>query len=86
MYSIRFEDEAIRDLERLDKSVARRILRKLKWLAQNAESMRHVGLRNELAGLEKLREGDYRVIYEVLSAEQILIIYFIGHRSQVYKR
>ncbi len=85
MYSILFLDEAIRDINKLDRSVAKRIGRKLHWLAENAESAEPIWLRGDLAGLAKLREGNYRIIYELREDEKILI-HFIGHRSEVYKR
>jgi mRNA interferase RelE/StbE len=86
MYQIRLEEEAVRDLEKLDKAIARRIVRKISWLAENIENIQPKGLRADLSKLSKLREGDYRIIYEILKEEQIIIIYFIGHRSEVYKR
>lgn len=85
MYKIELLQEASRNLARLDKVTARRIVRKLNWLAQNAESLTPKGLRGNLAGFAKLREGDYRIIYEVAHSERIVIVRFIGHRSQVYK-
>lgn len=42
-------------------------------------------LRSELAGFAEFREGDYRIIYEIIHAEEIIIIRFIGHRSEIYK-
>jgi len=42
-------------------------------------------LRGKLAGLTEIREGDYRILYEIIHAEKILIIHFIGHRREVYK-
>ncbi|MGI8555398.1 MAG: type II toxin-antitoxin system RelE family toxin [Pyrinomonadaceae bacterium] len=39
-----------------------------------------------MVGLAKLRAGDYRIIYETIHAEEIIVIHFIGHRSKVYKR
>lgn len=86
MYSIRFLDEAVRDLKRLDRPIASRIIRKLDWLSSNFELLEPAWLRGEFSGLAKLREGDYRIIYEPLDAEELLIIHFIGHRSEVYKR
>ena len=86
MYRIRLLKEAVQDLEKLDKEIARRIIKKVNRLAENAEAVRSKGLRSNLAGLAKLREGDYRIIYEMLHAEEIIIIHFIGHRSEVYKR
>lgn len=43
-------------------------------------------LRRNLADFAKLREGDYRIIYEMLHAEEIIIVHFIGYRSEIYKR
>jgi len=42
-------------------------------------------LRKNLSGFAKLREGDYRIIYQILNEEKIVFIRFIGHRSEVYK-
>ena len=39
MYQIRLFEEAKSNLERLDKTITRRILRKLNWLAENAEML-----------------------------------------------
>lgn len=86
MYQIRLLKDAVRDLEKLDKEIARRIIKKLNRLAENAETTKPKGLRNDLAGFAKLREGDCRIIYEIIHAEKIIIIHFIGHRSEVYKR
>lgn len=85
MYQIRLFAEATENLQRLDKHIARRILRKLSWLAENAEIINPKGLRNSLSGFAKLREGDYRIIYEVSHDEEIIFVRFIGHRSEVYK-
>ncbi|CAN5295709.1 hypothetical protein BH20ACI1_BH20ACI1_05050 [soil metagenome] len=86
MYEIRLYEEAGRNLGRLDKTIARRILRKLNWLAENAETIEPKGLRENLSGFAKLREGDYRIIYQVSHQEKTVFVRFIGHRSEVYKR
>jgi mRNA interferase RelE/StbE len=86
MYKLRFLEEASASLEILDKTIARRIGRKIAWLAENIESIEHKGLRGGLSGLSKLREGDYRIIYQVVADEKLIIIRFIGHRRDVYRR
>jgi len=60
-------------------------LRKLNWLAENAEMIEPKGLRKNLSGFAKLREGDYRIIYQVSYEEETVFIRFIGHRSEIYK-
>ncbi|CAN5461137.1 hypothetical protein BH10ACI1_BH10ACI1_23170 [soil metagenome] len=85
MYQVRFVKDAVRDLEKLDQAMARRIARKINWLAENAETIEPKGLRKNLAGLAKIREGDYRIIYEIINAEKVIVVHFVGHRSEVYK-
>ncbi len=85
MYQIRFLKEAVRDLEKFDKEIARRILKKINRVAENVEIIKPKGLLDNLAGLAKLREGDDRIIYEIIHAEEIIIIHFIGHRQKIYK-
>ncbi len=86
MYQVRFIKDAVRDLEKLDNAIARRVAKKINWLAENAEIIEPEGLRANLLGLSKLRQGDYRIIYEIIYSEKIVVIHFIGHRSEVYKR
>ena len=86
MYTIRFANDAIDDLRRLDKATAARIIRKINWLAENADNVVPKGLRKEFAGLAKIREGDYRIIYQLLQNEEVLVVHVVGHRRDVYDR
>jgi len=85
VYQVRLLETAVRDLAKLDKPVARRIGKRLHWLAENFELIKPLPLIGNFTGLYKLRVGDYRVIYEVIPAENVLIIHLIGHRSDVYR-
>jgi mRNA interferase RelE/StbE len=84
MYQIRILDVAERELAQLDKTVGRRIVKRIRWLAENVEDVKPMSLTGDLAGFYKLRVGDYRVVYEILHAEQMLVIHLIGHRSEIY--
>ena len=86
MYKIRFLDPGERAMQKFDRSVTTRVLRKLRWLAANADNVEQEGLHGEFAGFGKLREGDYRIIYKILKSEQIIEVTLIGHRSEVYKK
>jgi mRNA interferase RelE/StbE len=35
--------------------------------------------------LRRLRVGDYRVIYEVIEGELIILVIRVGHRKEVYR-
>lgn len=79
-YRIELKPRAVKDLDALDRSTARRVLEKIR------------GLENDLAGDVKrltnftpeyrLRVGDYRVLFET-EGERV-IIYRIKHRSRAY--
>ena len=70
---------------RLDPSVAKQIVEQIAWLAQNFEKIKPEALKGDLAGLFKYRQGDYRIIYEPLHKERVIVIHEIGHRSEIYK-
>ena len=86
MYQLQFLEPAQRALKSFDRSISLRILRKVNWLAQNAEATQEEGLHGDLAGDCKLREGDYRIIYQIDRKEKLIIVKVIGHRSEVYNR
>lgn len=86
MYRLRILDAATRDLERLDKSVARRVVKRLNWLTKNLDNINPEALKGDLVGLYKFRVGNYRVLYEIFHDEQAIVIHQIGHRREVYRR
>jgi mRNA interferase RelE/StbE len=86
MFRVQLLESAVRALERLDKTVGARIVQRINWLAENFEVIEPKRLTGELAGLYKLRDGDYRIIYQVLRRERTIVVHTIGHRKDVYRR
>ncbi len=86
MYSLIYLNGAQKQLGRLDHSTALRIKRKLDWLMENVENVEPEWLHSNLSGLAKLREGDFRIIYEIRHESDQVLIHDIGHRSEIYKR
>jgi len=81
-YNITYKKSVEKDLSRLGRSEARRILNKIeKELSARADN--YPLLKGEFAGLRKLRVGDYRVIFAIL--EQEVLILRVGHRRDIYK-
>ena len=82
-YNILYKKSVQRDLKKLSKAEARRILNQVEEeLSKNAET--YQVLKGQFAGLRKYRVGDYRVIYAILG-DQVLVLR-IGHRKDVYKK
>ena len=84
-YSVRILKPASKELAKLYRSVARRIADRIDWLASNLDSTKLFPLKGELSGLYKIREGSYRIIFEILRNDRIIVVHAIGHRREIYK-
>ena len=85
VYQVEFLRIAADELTALDKAVAQRILRKLRWLAEHFENLTPEPLTAELTGLFKLRVGSYRVVYSFDRENQTITVHVVRHRGDVYK-
>jgi mRNA interferase RelE/StbE len=87
-YRVEIGSRADAQLAELDSAIGASVERKIQWLAENAAVMIHrrlVGMPDDLAGLCKLRIGDWRILYWIYHREEIVRIYRIQHRSEVYR-
>ena len=81
-YNIVYKKSVYRDLKKLSKTEAKRILDLIETeLIKEPES--NPVLKGQFAGLRKYRIGDYRVIYALLGLD--ILILRIGNRKDVYK-
>jgi mRNA interferase RelE/StbE len=82
-YNIVYKKSVQRDLKKLSKAEAHRVLNQVEEeLSKNAET--YPVLKGQFAGLRKYRVGDYRVIYAILGDD--VLVLRIGHRKDVYKK
>ena len=82
MRRIEYKESVYRELRRLDRQAATRIIDKIERELVSSD-LRPVPLSGSFEGLYKLRVGDYRVIYAI-SADSVLIVR-IAHRREVYR-
>ncbi len=83
-YAISYERAAAKELSKLDKQTARRIIRSINDLRQNP----HPPGCRQLVGYDRLwriRVGDYRVVYFVDGDTLIVLIVRVAHRREVYR-
>ena len=55
-------------------------------LPRTFDNLRPEALAGGMAGVFKLRVGDYRVIYETLPEDRVIVVHMMGHRRDVYRR
>jgi len=83
-YNVVFTDEALADLDKLDKKVLARIVKKIKWFSNQKNPLNSANqLKYPAIGQYRFRIGDYRVVFDCKG--QKIIILRIGHRSSIYK-
>ncbi|MCG9133908.1 type II toxin-antitoxin system RelE/ParE family toxin [Candidatus Poribacteria bacterium] len=80
-----FSDRAQSDVRRLDRATARRVIGKLRWLAENFEATKLTALTGPKQGQFRLRVGDYRVVYVVDRKKREIEVYRVRHRREVYR-
>lgn len=82
-YEIQFKKSVTKDLRSSPKNEVKNILERIDALAVNPRGEGCI----KLSGQERyrIRQGVYRIIYEVNDAEIIVVVVKVGHRSQVYK-
>ena len=81
-YKIAFKKSVSRDLKKIDKEQAKRILNKIESeLPQKAEMF--PTLTGKFSGLRRFRVGDFRVIFSIIG--DTVLVLRIGHRKEVYK-
>jgi len=87
-WKVELDDAARKDLERLDRSVAKRILNFLHQRLAPRDNPRTLseplhGARFE--GLCKYRVGDYRILCELEDSRLVVLVVEIGHRREIYR-
>ena len=81
-YKIAFKKSVARDLKKIDKEQADRILRKIEdKLPQKAEDLPI--LTGQFSGLRKFRVGDFRVIFSIIGDTALILR--IKHRKEAYR-
>ncbi|AKS41169.1 type II toxin-antitoxin system RelE family toxin [Wenzhouxiangella marina] len=82
-YRLEFKRSVARDLRAIPKKDVRKILDRIEALPGNP---RPAGC-EKLSGLERyrIRQGRYRILYEIIDDRLLITVVKIGHRRSVYR-
>lgn len=87
-WRIEFAPAAVKELEKLDEQLARRILKFLHSRIAGLDDPRSLGEAlkgSELGEFWKYRVGDYRVIGSIEDGALKILVVRVGHRREVYR-
>ncbi len=82
-YSLAFKKSVAKDLRNIPNKDVKRILKCIELLCENPRTDGCI----KLSGQERyrVRQGVYRIVYEIQDAELIILVVKVAHRSVVYK-
>lgn len=82
-YRLEIKRSAAKEIAVLPRSVCQRVVAKIQLLASDP---RPNGC-EKLSGAEKyrVRQGDYRILYEIIEATKAVVIVKVGNRKDVYR-
>ena len=87
-WQIEFEESAKKELAKLDRQVARRLIDFLKNRVLSQRDPRSVGqaLRgSKLGEFWKYRVGDFRIIASIRDERMTVLVLRVGNRSDIYR-
>lgn len=86
-WRIEFHPDAARELRRLDRGAAARIVKTLETRIAAQGDPRALGaaLKGEHLGYWRWRIGDYRVVARIEDARITILVVRVGHRREVYR-
>jgi len=87
-WRIEFEEAAVKELAKLDKPVARRILTFLRERVAALDDPRSVGEAlkgSKLGEFWKYRVGDYRIVAHIEDGALRILVLKVGNRKEVYR-
>ena len=82
-YSLQIKKSAAKALSKITKNDRIRLIEAIDRLREepNAGGV----LKGEFDGLRRLRVGSYRIIFEVIDEQLVVLVIRIGHRKDVYR-
>ena len=82
-YKLSFKKSITKDLRNIPNQDVKRILTKINLLCKNPRQEGSI----KLSGKEqyRIRQGVYRIVYEIQDKELIILVVKVAHRSEVYK-
>lgn len=82
-YSLAFKNSVAKDLRSIPNKDVKQILKRINSLCEDPRANGCI----KLSSLERyrVRQGAYRIVYEIQDSELIILIVKVAHRSEVYK-
>ena len=83
-YSLVFKKSVAKDLRKILNNDVKRVLKSIELLCENPRADGCIKLSGQ--ELYRIRQGAYRIVYQIQDTELIIQVIKVAHRSVVYKK
>jgi len=84
VYEVEFTSKSEKQFKKLNKSIQKRLARKIDALSKNPCPNGAKKLSGE-EDIYRIRVGDYRIVYGIFDTELLVLVVKIGHRRDIYR-
>lgn len=85
-YSVEWSTRSEKQLAKLDRQVARSLVRFMNERVQHSGSPRSIGKQLKDSQYWRYRVGDYRILCRIEDEHVTVLVVELGHRREVYRR
>lgn len=82
-YELRFKASVAKELRRLPRRDVQRIWQRIEQLGEDPRPPGAVKL--STSELYRIRQGRYRIVYEIIDQQLVIVVVRVGHRGTVYR-
>ncbi|MDQ6602958.1 MAG: type II toxin-antitoxin system RelE/ParE family toxin [Chloroflexota bacterium] len=84
-YEVRFTPAVDRQIGKLPRGIRPKIIARAEALADNPRPHGVKRLTNAEQGTYRIREGDYRIVYDIEDDVLLVLVVRVAHRREVYR-
>lgn len=82
-FEVRFKRDAEKELRKISQPDLGRLVKKIQKLAVEPRPPDAIKMVGELS--YRVRQGDWRVVYDIDDAKQVVMVLKVAHRREVYR-
>lgn len=84
-YKIEFTKSSIKDIQKLDRQIAKRIKKKIEYFVESGNPLQYAANLTKSSDAQyRWRVGDYRILFD--EKDKVITVLHIQHRREVYKK
>ena len=85
-YAVEWSDRAEKQLAKLDRQIARSLVRFMNERVHQSQNPRHIGKQLKDSAFWRYRVGDYRILCLIEDRRLVVLVVEVGYPREIYRR